>query len=154
LLQTNPDHKHYGCVALVDFGLFLPRYVHGDYDLYAIIPAGKAFDPDRQEIRKNLLQSTAMPDCLGLEARLRLSSVPNLEGPLAFRVATFINNRIDQHSSDLFGALMVNHGEEINLGREGQTFKSVLAVMPRQDHGEWAKVLATRAELEAFYRNA
>jgi hypothetical protein len=153
LVQTSPSHKHFGCVALVDMGLLLPRYVHGDYDLYAVIPAGRPFDPDQVKARQSYLGSTMAPARLGLQERLRLS-VPNLEADLSFRVATFLNTRIAGTSPDLLGALMVNHGEQINLGKSGQTHEPVLAVMPRQRSGQWAQILETRADHETFYRNA
>jgi len=153
LVQTNPDHKHFGCVALVEMGLLAPRYVHGDYDLYAIIPAGKAFDPGNVQVRHSSLGSTMTPASLGLQEQLRLS-VPNLDGPLSFRVAAFINNRIAASSPDLLGALMVNHGEQVNLGQRGQTVEPVLAIMPKQVNGQWATILANRTDHEMFYRNA
>ena len=153
LVQTNPNHKHYGCIALVDMGLLLPRYVHGDYDLYAIIPAGQPFDPNSVQVRHSTMGSTMAPADLGLQERLRLE-VSNMEGPLSFQVAAFINNRIEESSPDLLGALMVNHGEQINIGSEGHTFESVLAIMPKQVNGQWARILTTRNEHEQFYRNA
>lgn len=81
-------------------------------------------------------------------------SVANKESMLSFRVATYINNRIEATSPDLLGALMVNHGEQVNLGKEGQTFEPVLAVMPRQEHGQWLKILNNQYEHEQFYRSA
>lgn len=152
-MQTNPGHKHYGCVAFVECGLLIPRYIHGDYDLYAIIPAGRPFDTGKLNPRAGTLGSTMTPDGLSLEQRLRFP-VPNLEGPLSFRVASFINNRIAATSPDFLGALMVNHGEQVNLGTAGQTFEPVLAFLPRPENGSWTKVLASRADHENFYRNA
>jgi hypothetical protein len=153
LVQTNPDHKHYGCVVLVDMGLLVPRYVHGDYDLYAIIPAGKPFDPNAINTKETKLGSTMRPDAMGLQEYGRLS-VANKESELSFRVATYINNAIAATSPDLMGALMVNHGEQLNLGSEGRTFEPVLAVMTRQENGQWLKILAGRFEHEQFYRSA
>ena len=155
LLQTDPNHKHYGCVALVDCGLLLPRYVHGDYDLYAIIPAGKSYDPAQQaqQARTGRIGSTMAPSNVGLADRLKFD-VKNLESALSFRLATFINNRIDALGGDLLGALMVNHGEQVNLGAAGQTYEEVLAVMPRLEQGEWGKVLRNNAEHESFYAAA
>ncbi len=153
LVQTNPSHRHYGCVALVEMGLLLPRYVHGDYDLYAIIEAGQAFDPGAVKVRQSTLGSTMAPASLGLQERLRLS-VRNLTGPLSFRVATFINNWISRSSPDLLGALMVNHGEQVNIGRRGLTFEPVLAIMPQQINGKWGRILMNRDDHEKFYLNA
>jgi len=152
IIQTNPNHRHYGCVALVDFGLLMPRYIHGDYDLYAIIPAGKAFDPGKLSVTRSDL-GAAGPERLGLEERLRFFTT-NWESPLSFRVANLINTKIAERSADFMGGLMVNHGEQINLGQAGQTGEAVLAIMPAQMTGEWAKILDTPAEHDAFYRNA
>ncbi|HET6912748.1 MAG TPA: hypothetical protein VFH71_05310 [Rhodanobacteraceae bacterium] len=150
LLQNNPEHEFYGCVALVDMGLLKPRYVHGDYDLYAIIPDRQGF-PANTPVYHQTIGSTMAPARLGSQARAKLK-VPNLEGPLSFRVATYIDVHISMTSPDLLGALMVNHGEQVNLGAEGHTFEPVLAIMPRRANGEWARVLATREDHEAFYR--
>lgn len=152
LLQTNPDNKHFGCVALVDMGLLMPRYVHGDYDLYAIIPAGRPFDPNSVNPAITRLGSTMRPGAMGLQEYERLF-VENKESGLSFRVATYINNRIEGTSPDLLGALMVNHGEQLNLGRSGQTFEPVLAIMPRQENGQWLKILNDQSEHEQFYRS-
>lgn len=38
-LQLNPRHKHYGCVVWIEDGILQPRYIHADYDLYALAPA-------------------------------------------------------------------------------------------------------------------
>lgn len=152
LVQTNPDSKHYGCVALIDMGLLIPRYVHGDYDLYAIIPASEPFDPNSVKSVTTRLGSTMRPAAMGWQQYERLSA-ENKESELSFRVATYINNRIEGTSPDLLGALMVNHGEQLNLGKSGQTFEPVLAVMPRQDNGQWLKVLTDQSEHEQFYRS-
>jgi len=153
LVQTDRNHRHYGCVALVDMGLLRPRYVHGDYDLYAIIPAGRPFDPDQLRVRQSSLGSTMAPASLGLRERLQLT-VPNMEGPLSFRVAAYINNRIAGSSPDLLGALMVNHGEQVGMGEKGHTLEPVLAVMARQVDGQWTRILATAEAHRAFYQSA
>ncbi len=150
MLQTSPGHKHYGTIALVDMGLLTPRYVHGDYDLYAIIPAGQAFDPGLQETRESNMGSTMNPAGMALKDRLQLS-FPNKEGPLSFRVASFINNLIESSSPDLLGALMINHGEHIHYKPD---FQTVLAIMPTPSNGQSMKILSGRAEHEEFYRTA
>lgn len=152
MVQTNPSHRHYGCVALVEMGLLTPRYVHGDYDLYAIIPAGQVFDPDAVSVRRSTLGSTMAPRGLGLRERLQMQT-PNLEGPLSFQVANYVNTRIAGTSPDLLGALMVNHGEQVNIGSAGHTFEPVLAIMPEKVNGQWARILTTREDHERFYRN-
>ena len=114
LVQTNPNHPHYGCVALVESGLFAPCYVHGDYDLFAIIPAGKPFDVENahrhaHEVR---MGTTVAPGQMGLAQREKRLAA-NFEGPLVFRVSTFLNVRIAATHPDP-GALMVNHGEVVS----------------------------------------
>lgn len=64
LVQTNPRHRHYGCIALVEMGLLRPRYVHGDYGLYATIPVGQLFDPNKTATRRSTLGSKMAPDSL------------------------------------------------------------------------------------------
>jgi hypothetical protein len=153
IVQNNPNHKHYGCVALVDMGLLIPRYVHGDYDLYAIIPSNQVFDPTNIPIYHSTVGTSMASDRLCLQERLQMQ-VPNLEGPLSFQVANFINNRIAGTSPDLLGALMVNHGERVNLGSKEHTFEPVLAILPKQVNGQWARILATRKDHEQFYRES
>jgi hypothetical protein len=134
-------------------GLLVPRYVHGDYDLYAVIPAGRAFDPNAVQVVDSPMGSAMAPASQGLQERLRLSS-SNKEGPLSFRLAAFINNRIEKTSLDLLGALMVNHGEQVNIGLRGQTLEPVLAIMPEKRNGRQAQILRSRVDHEMFYRNA
>lgn len=153
IVQTKRGHKHYGCVALVDMGLLTPRYVHGDYDLYAIIPAGERFDEKNLNPTPLTLDSSMSLDVMTLQERVNLS-VPNLVGPLTFRVGTYINNRIAENSPDLLGALMVNHGEEINLKKEEGRYQPVLAFMPKQVNGQWARILSGKTEHEQYYYNA
>lgn len=153
LLQNNPNNKHYGCIALVDMGLLLPRYVHGDYDLYAIIQEGEVFDPNAVTVRESTLGSTMAPAGLGLQQRLQLQ-VPNFEGPLSWQLANFINLKIEAITPDLLGSLMVNHGEQVNIGPKGHSYEPVLAVMPHRVNGQWWRILATRQDHERFYRQS
>ncbi len=156
IVQTNPNHRHYGCIALVEMGLLTPRYVHGDYDLYAIIPAGEAFDPDKLEPRVGQLGSTMALDHLGFAERLaqeQALKVDNMEGPLSFRVANYINTCIDRAGGDLMGALMVNHGEQVNLV-EGRDHQTVLAVSPAGGGAPSTRILHNEADHQAFYRAA
>ena len=177
MLQTDPRHRHYGCVALVEMGLLVPRYVHGDYDLYALIPANQPFNPNQLPVRQSSLVSTMSPSSLSMNERARMpamnlqhnhdslppslivhgqahTSVLNLEGPLSFQVATYINVRIAKTSPDLLGALMVNHGEQVNIGEQGLTYEPVLAIMSKPRQGQSVCILATQAAHEEFYRNA
>ncbi|HET7563211.1 MAG TPA: hypothetical protein VFJ87_12605 [Rhodanobacteraceae bacterium] len=151
ILQTNPDHKHYGCVALTDMGLLTPRYVHGDYDLYAIVPEGSAHLATNTPITESHLGSTMKPSGMGLEEQLKLQ-VKNLEGPLSFRVANYINVKIAGSSPDLLGSLMVNHGEQVNLGPKGIKDEPVLAFLSKKVDGEWTRVLNTLQEQVLFFR--
>lgn len=153
IVQTNRKHQHFGCIALVEMGLLMPRYVHGDYDLYAIIPSGEEYNPDHVEVHKSTLGSTMLPDKLGLEEKLNLA-VLNFEGPLSFKIANYINTRIEQNSRDLLGALMVNHGEQVNLGKPGQTYEPVLALTAFAINGRFQHILVTQADHTAFYKQA
>ncbi|MFT7286795.1 MAG: hypothetical protein ACI87W_000904 [Halieaceae bacterium] len=153
VVQSNPANPRYGCVALVDMGLLVPRYVHGDYDLYAIIPAGKSYDPAAVEVRSSTLGSTMAPDALSMQEKINLS-VPNLQGPLSFKVANQINLRVASMSPDLLGSLMVNHGEQVNIGPNGLSYEPVLAVRNSASGGSWTEVLLDRQAHERFYRNA
>lgn len=152
IVQTDRSHRHYGCVALVDMGLLVPRYVHGDYDLYAIIPAGKSFDPAAIQAKQSSIGSTMRPSSMGLRQQLGLA-VDNLVGPLSFQVANFVNNGIARRSPDLLGSLMVNHGEQLNIGAKGRSNEPVLAVMPAPLQGQSTRVLATQKDHESFYRS-
>lgn len=174
VVQTRRDHPHYGCVALVESGLLLPRYVHGDYDLFAIIPAGRAFvaDTAHQHARQTTMGTSTAPGSLPLaerEARL----LPNFEGPLAFDVATLVNTRIAAGHRDLVGCLMVNHGEQVSWrkkkpdpaaiyladGRRNKPdilepieYEPVLAISPGKNGGAARTVeLKTKEEHERFY---
>ena len=162
LVQTNPNHPHHGCVALVESGLLVPRYVHGDYDLFAIIPAGHAFDADAAHslAHERRMGTTVAQTRLGLAQR-EARSMANMEGPLTFNVANFINSRIAMSSPDLLGALMINHGEDVNhrkmVDGEWQWTKyvPVLAIMPgKNNKGDWGEILETKDDHLRFYANA
>ncbi len=177
VVQTRRGDPRYGCLAFVESGLVRPRYIHGDYDLFAIVPAGKKFNAESAHLRANkmFMESIAMPGSLGLEEKLQRQPA-NFEGPLAFQVSTFLNVQIAAGSPDLLGALLVNHGEQINHrkatpdpgalytadGRrtrpdilEPPEYEEVLAVMAHPDaRGRQAVVLHDRAEHDALYRQA
>lgn len=156
VLQTDPDHRHYGCVALIEAGLLTPRYIHGDYDLYAIVPAGAAFDPvvASKLAHKNSMGPTMTPQSMSLGQQLNRPATADLTGPLSFRVASYINVAISGNNPDLLGALMVNHGEAVNIGKKGATDEPVLAIMPRLVHGKAWCILETKEDHEKFYREA
>lgn len=153
LLQANPHHKHYGCIALVEMGLLLPRYVHGDYDLYAIIPAGKPFDLNKVAPRLGSLGSSMRPTDMGLKAFIDLS-VANAEGDLSFKVANYINMWVAGHTPDFLGALMVNHGEQINLVEKRKSIESVLAFSPEMRQGSFTTLLNSPDDFNVFYQTA
>ncbi|MEZ5589296.1 MAG: hypothetical protein R3F53_00685 [Gammaproteobacteria bacterium] len=151
MVQSNPNHRHFGCVALVEMGLLMPRYVHGDYDLYAIVPANQNFNPDAIPIRRSTLGTTMSPDGLSHKALAQMQ-VPNFESPLSFQLANYINTNIAMSSPDLLGSLMVNHGEQVNIGPKGYTYEPVLAILAQPKNGQWARILVTREDHEQFYR--
>ncbi len=161
LLQTDPGHRHYGCIAWVEHGLLVPRYVHGDYDLYAIIPSGKAFAPGGQTVRgQPMLGRMDLPRQMPLAERvardevLRQHAVTDLVSPLSLQVSTFLNLRIARKEPGIPGALMVNHGEQINLGAAAVDHQPVLAFLAEPRNGELAIVLADQAAHESFFLSA
>lgn len=215
IVQADPGSRYFGCVALVDGGLLVPRFVHGDYDLYAIYPARDSWaEPVGQAAqvlhplidvprkapempkppsalnqrvapaqRRDLSGGMSLPTALSMQQRADLSDVNlakrgkagaagsaiadaagaghwapvmNLEGPLAFRVAAFINQAICATSPDLLGSLMVNHGEQVSLAGKGHSFEEVLAFAPPLP-GAGAgparmQILQDEASHEAYYR--
>jgi len=160
MLQTNRDHPHYGCVALVEHGLLTPHYVHGDYDLYAILPAGQPFDPSTLSVRTQSLGATmGLPNSMTLAQRVRhqatLDAHPVMDqvGPLTLQVTTFLGVAIANIGPGVLAGLMLNHGEQVNLGSSQQDFQEVLAFMPEPQHGAWAKILHNQQEHLAFYRS-
>lgn len=147
VLQNNRGHRHYGCIAWAEMGLMTPRYIHGDYDLYAIIPAGQPFCPavPAMTARAGLAGSLVKPAMM----------VKDLTGPLSFSVATFINNQIAAISGGYAGALMVNHGEQLNLGgKDALTNERVLAFFAQPRNGQVMKILADSRDHAEFYRSA
>lgn len=154
LLQTNRGHRHFGCVAYVDMGLVLPRYVHGDYDLYAIIPAGKHFYPSAAGVLANErhLGNAMQPAWMALAERVG-KGVQNLVSEFSEPVSNFINVRIAQETPDFLGSLMVNHGEQINMGEDGITYEPVLAVLATPIKNESCMILARKEDHIAFYKS-
>jgi hypothetical protein len=161
LLQTNPRHKHYGCLAWVEHGLLVPRYVHGDYDLYAIVPAGNPFKPGMQTVRPQPMSGRMdLPRQLPLAQRvareevLRRHAVSDVVSPLSGQVSTYLNLRIAKSEPGLAGALMVNHGEQVNLGAAAVDNQPVLAFLAEPRKGTLAMLLADKAAHEAFFKSA
>jgi hypothetical protein len=161
ILQTRRHHKHYGCVAWVEHGLIVPRYVHGDYDLYAIVPAGKAFSLDSQPVRAQpMLAHMDLPQRMGLAARVARESERTAHSPtdhvsqLSLKISTTINLRIARTEPGIPGALMVNHGEQVNLGGSAVDCQPVLAFLASPRQGEYALELSDRESHEAFYASA
>ncbi|MBL8482403.1 MAG: hypothetical protein JNJ60_09415 [Rhodocyclaceae bacterium] len=150
ILQTDRNHRHYGCVAWVECGLLVPRYVHGDYDLYAILPAAGKLEDQLPRVTVRRTGSTMNPAGLPLADKLRFETSDSVS-PLSMEVASFLNVRIAGSMPSLPGALLVNHGEQVNLGAEGCTFEPVLAVMAHPRNGQIARILSDYNEHQAFY---
>jgi hypothetical protein len=93
------------------------------------------------------------PRSLGLEQRVLLEAKAPVDhvGPLSFRVANYINVRIAETAPGAPNALMVNHGEQVNLP-DKHDFKEVLAFMPDAHGGEFARILRTLGDYEAYCR--
>jgi len=161
MLQTNRNHRHYGCIAWVENGLLTPRYVHGDYDLYLIIPAGHPFVPADSTARKVPMGATMDPPTsltllqrLQRQAELDAHAVTDLVGPLSTRVGTFLNLEIAKKEPGFLGAMMVNHGEHVLQGAASQDYQDVLAFNPEERGGSRARILHNQTEHQEYYRNA
>lgn len=159
LLQTDPNHRHYGCVAFVENGLLTPHYVHGDYDLFAIIPVKPKPEPravERLRMPADIMALPSMPfkERLRREEERNAKAVHDLVGEFSFKVATFINVRIAASEPGMAGALMVNHGEHVNQADYGGRFQAVLAFMPEKRDGQYGKILRDQQDHEAFYGSA
>lgn len=84
-VQLDKKNKHYGCLMFSSFSLLsAASYIHGDYDLYDIVPADK---PEENIVYK--------------EMRL---DVPHNRGKRFFDVQHFLNNKM--------GAPLVLHGSQ------------------------------------------
>lgn len=161
ILQTNRHHRHYGCVAWVENGLMLPRYVHGDYDLYAIVPEGKPFFPPFMSPKGMPMHATMnSPANFSLAQRVAHEdarskhSVTDLVTSQSYEITVFLSLLIGRIEGTAAGGLMVNHGEQVNVGTIGQTYESVLAFYARPRGAMHARILNTREEHMAFYRDA
>lgn len=154
LLQTNRGHRHFGCVAYVDMGLVLPRYVHGDYDLYAIIPTGQHFYPSKAGVLadQKRLVNTMRPGWMPLAER-EDKGVRNFVSEFSEPVSNFINVRIAQETPDFLGSLMVNHGEQINVGEKGVTYEPVLAILAAPVKNAPCMILERKEDHIAFYKS-
>ncbi|HJQ57110.1 MAG TPA: hypothetical protein VJ890_09405 [Vineibacter sp.] len=85
LVQRDPTSEHYGCVVLCKNGLRTQiQYVHGDYDLYAVVPVDdKTSNVFVEETRQGQ---------------------PHARGKQLMDVQNYVNH--------LIGAPMVRHGEQ------------------------------------------
>ena len=85
-VQMNPAHKHFGCVMFSSSSLAAAgKYIHGDYDLYAIIPA------DNPGTNVRVVET-------------RFGNIPHARGKEFTDVQIFLNSRM--------GVPMVLHGEQ------------------------------------------
>jgi hypothetical protein len=154
LMQTDPKHKHYGVVAYIESGIISPRYVHGDYDLFAIVPESSV--ATREAVRLNHNQG-AVPSALPLQDQLTLSK-PLLmgTGPLLFRIM----NHLDRE----FGYPMVMHAEDENRQPEPESKSNnekekpkdeqvIVFLPPSARHSGCGGVvfLENNAQIETFY---
>ena len=140
ILQTNPEHTHYGALAWIEAGVVSPKYIHGDYDLYAIVPANSA--ATRDAAPRNYNMGGAVPSSLPLEQRLNLGAPLSMDtGPLLFEIMNYLDRA--------FAYPMVMHAEQENLEHKDD---EVIAFLPAPRDGRSSVVLAGQAAIELFYR--
>lgn len=155
MLQTNRGHRHFGCVAWVQNGLLIPRYVHGDYDLHAIVPAGSAFDLEANRAPpQHMTAQMDAPRKFMLKQRIAREDNNRLidqVGRLTTEVSTFLNLKIGKIERGNVGALYVNHGERVFYKPD---FEPALAFLATAHRGEDMVVLRSQAEHETFYAQA
>ena len=140
VLQTNRAHPRYGCIAWIEGGLVKPKYVHGDYDLYAIVPRA---NPAVRGLQVRTFSSGLTFSSLPLEQNLKMSGpIPDFSGPLQFALMNQLDSEI--------GYPMVMHGEAENFEPPGEN-ESVLAFLPTSRGGANHLVLKGKASIYQFY---
>jgi len=141
LLQTDVNHPHYGALAWIEGGIVSPKYIHGDYDLYAIVPANSAALRDARPMNYN--QGGVIPSSLPLQRQVQLSEpLPMCTGPLLFEIMNHLDNA--------FGYPMVMHAEQENLEHKDD---EVIAFPPVPWQGRNNVVLSGQAQIELFYEH-
>lgn len=126
-VQMDPNHKHFGCVQFASNSLISAgKYVHGDYDLYAIVPADPA--------------SGGAPK--GTAVTIRVTETrhgqPHARGREFFDVQHYLNRKM--------GVAMVLHGDQEKYSEH--TDEPIDVFWP--DNRE-PTALNTKAEIEQFY---
>ncbi len=161
-VDRDKSFKHYGSVQLIndhpaeavnyigkmDNGKYLrmkpkrvepPLCIHGDYDLYAIIPAGKAFDVHDIKTKD--------------ESFVIFNKViPNTVTSLWRSVAIYINSHIQELNNEFYGSIMVQHGSQVNLGGENITYETALAFSPFEIDGSKINIVDNKILHNLFYK--
>jgi len=117
-----------------------PLFIHGDYDLYAIIPDGKAFDVKNVE---------TINDPFSIYGK----NIPNTVTGLWRSVAIYINSHIQELSNEFYGSIMIQHGSQVNLGGKFITNETVLAFSPREIDGSFIHILDNKILHNLYYKN-
>jgi len=139
ILQTNVNHRHYGALAWIEGGIVSPQYIHGDYDLYAIVPAESPAVRDARPMNYN--QGGVIPSSLPLQTQEQMRKPLTMcTGPLLFEIMNNLDNA--------FGYPMVMHAEQENLEHKDD---KVIAFRPFPLDGKDSKVLNGLAQIEDFY---
>jgi len=128
IVQMYKGHKHYGCLMHSPDGVSFSRYIHGDYDLYDVVPA---IDRHRNEFVRHPRYGWIAP---GVEKQIGTDFQPYL----FIETQTFLNANI--------GAPVVRHGDQAKFKGE-HTDEPVWAFFP---DGQW-EVLVGRAAILEFY---
>lgn len=128
VVQMNERHKHYGCLMHSPDGVSFSRYIHGDYDLYDVVPA---IDRHSNEFVRHPRYGWMAP---GVQQEIGTDFQPHL----FIETQTFLNANI--------GAPVVKHGDQAKYKRE-QSDEPVWAFFPG---GNW-EALIGRAAIVEFY---
>ncbi|MFN7918546.1 MAG: hypothetical protein U0Q16_00525 [Bryobacteraceae bacterium] len=127
-LQSDPKHKHFGCVMYKPVFRGQCEYIHGDYDLYAIVPAA---DP---QVNVRVAETG-----FGGEAHSR--------GPLLYDVQYFFKAAGMFKGSDS-GIPMIRHGEQETFKTDWEDTLDVF-----WPDGKTVTELSGGAQIQGFYRD-
>jgi len=125
-----------------------PYFIHGDYDLYAIICDGKEFDPEKAEWHNE--DDTTYPNPNKSDKNIVIA---NRVSALWRNLSIYINSRIQDAHQEYYGSIMIQHGAQVNLGGDKITHEKVLAFSPRAINGKFVQCLDDgKVEHDKYYQ--